>query len=339
MRKFIVFLFCAFSAFLYAQETYQYRYWFDTFDTAAQLGTADNHAFHLDIDASALAVGLHTFNYQIVDDTKGASVTKIALFYKEAFTGTTGHTYRYWFDTADEAAKTAMSTNNVLTLDVDATALSIGSHTFNFQIIDAEGGVSTTKAALFYKMLVSSNTQIVVLIDGNITDAYDARQISDSLIYLDVDASLLPLGIHTLTLQLADNAGVVSSIAQSLFMKVASNEDLSDLILYYYVDNQKQEQIPCALVDGVMHADLDMSALEDGTHSITFVVANAQGVTLQAKTAYFLKESGSVTQLEDIRMDELSDDAVLYDILGRKLYGKPEQTGVYILNGKKVFVH
>ncbi len=365
MRIFIVLILCVLSHIAMAQRNYEYRYWFDTADLSAQVGTTNDSAFHLDIDASSLSTGLHTFNYQIINtantsitqtalfyksgintskgyeyrywfdnmdvaahvetsttgilnmnldaeqlstglhtfnfqvikDGRGESKTQTALFYKYPFTSTDGYSYRYWFDTADSLAVTATTTSHVVALDIDAANLATGLHTFNFQVVDKTDNYSSTKKTLFYKAAIYGENHLDILIDGRPTTAYELKQAGNSLFQIELDAASLPLGIHTLTVQLMDDKNIVSSIAQSVFMKVATEADISDLKMYYYIDEQAQEKQPCNWINGVAHADLDMSALTDGTHSITFILANANGLTLQAQTATFVKEPIVVTSV------------------------------------------
>ncbi len=365
MRIFIVLILCVLSQIGLAQRNYEYRYWFDTADLSAQVGTTNDSAFHLDIDASSLSTGLHTFNYQIINtantsitqtalfyksgintskgyeyrywfdnmdvaahvetsttgilnmnlnaeqlstglhtfnfqvikDGRGESTTQTALFYKYPFTSTDGYSYRYWFDTADSLAVTATTTSHVVALDIDAANLATGLHTFNFQVVDKTDNYSSTRKTLFYKAAIYGENHLDILIDGRPTTAYELKQAGNSLFQIELDAAALPLGIHTLTVQLVDDKNIVSSIAQSVFMKVATEADISDLKMYYYVDEQAQETQPCNWINGVAHADLDMSALADGTHSITFILANANGLTLQTRTATFVKEPIVVTSV------------------------------------------
>lgn len=84
MRQFVLFFLCAITNFVMAQEKIEYRYWFDNSNETIKMGLSDKNDFHLDIDASALKTGLHSFNYQILDGGKGESAVVSSLFYKSS---------------------------------------------------------------------------------------------------------------------------------------------------------------------------------------------------------------------------------------------------------------
>ena len=73
MRQFVLFFLCAIANFVMAQEKIEYRYWFDNSNETIKTGLSDKNGFHLDIDASNLKTGLHSFHYQVLNSGKGES--------------------------------------------------------------------------------------------------------------------------------------------------------------------------------------------------------------------------------------------------------------------------
>ncbi len=281
-------------------NTFEYRYWFDAVDKQATHGKATNGAATMAIDASSLPTGLHTFNYQLIKAGRGESITKTALFYKYPYTKKGGYSYRYWFDSADELATTGTATSNIMPLDIDASALPTGLHTFNFQMTHDGIGESVTKTALFYKYAYSE--------EGGYSYRYwfdnaDKLAVTGSTIgeiaHLNIDTEALNVGLHTFNFQLMDKNGNYSVPKTSLFYKMATEDALTGMNLYYMVDENPITFYPATWVNGGMHADLDMSTLTVGEHTITFFCASKEGITTQLKTATFYRDTtNSVTSVQ-----------------------------------------
>lgn len=221
MRQFVLFFLCAITNFVMAQEKIEYRYWFDNSNETIKMGLSDKNDFHLDIDASDLKTGLHSFNYQILDGGKGES---------------------------------------------------------------------SVVSSLFYKSSSFLNKKSVVSIDGKVCKNYSALTENPSLIKIDVDAQTLGLGVHTLSVQVVDDSGVSSSGIEAFFTKVPTQGDIQSMNLYYMIDNNIGKKQPCVFANSLACAEIDASSLSDGLHSITFFMFNPDGLATQAKSTFFIKE-------------------------------------------------
>lgn len=197
--------------------------------------------------------------------------------------------YRYWFDIDDSNAVVGTSADSLLHIDIDTSPLAVGFHSLHYQVTDSPYGESVVKTLLFQKVAYGENLNSLVLIDGVKQEDNAKSKEADSSIHLEIDANTLDVGIHTLTVLLYED-GASTSPLQAFFLKVPAATDIADMGIYYIVDNNTEQKNVCTFSDGIAHADLDMSSLQDGLHSITFLLANDKGVTTQSRSAFFIKE-------------------------------------------------
>lgn len=198
--------------------------------------------------------------------------------------------YRYWFDNSNETIKTGLSDKNDFHLDIDASYLKTGLHSFNYQILDGGKGESSVVSSLFYKSSSFLNKKSVVSIDGKVYKNYSALTDNPSLIKIDVDAQTLDLGVHTLSVQVVDDSGVSSSDIEAFFTKVPTQGDIQSMNLYYMIDNNIGKKQSCVFTNSLACAEIDASSLSDGLHAITFFMYNPEGLATQAKSTFFIKE-------------------------------------------------
>lgn len=198
--------------------------------------------------------------------------------------------YRYWFDNSNETIKTGLSDKNDFHLDIDASKLKTGLHSFNYQILDGGKGESSVMSSLFYKSSSFLNKKSIVSIDGKVIKDYSAFTDNPSIIKIDLDAQTLDLGVHTLSVQVVDDSGVSSSNIEAFFTKVPTQGDIQSMNLYYMIDNNIGKKQPCTFTNSLASAEIDASSLSDGLHSITFFMYNPEGLATQAKSTFFIKE-------------------------------------------------
>lgn len=198
--------------------------------------------------------------------------------------------YRYWFDNSNETIYTGLADKNDFHLDIDASNLKTGLHSFNYQILDGGKGESSVMSSLFYKLSSFLNKKSIVSIDGKVSKDYSAFTDNPSLIRIDVDAQSLDLGVHTLSVQVVDDSGVGSSNIEAFFTRVPTQGDIQSMSLYYMIDYNIGKKQPCTFTNSLASAEIDASSLSDGLHSITFFMYNPNGLATQAKSTFFIKE-------------------------------------------------
>ena len=214
-------VFCAISNFIFAQETYEYRYWFDSSDNSPIVGTSTNNDFHIDIDTSPLLSGIHSLHYQI---------------------------------------------------------------------INSKGEISSVKSSLFYKTPLYNGNNMVVFIDNNRYTDFSVIDKNLSGTSLEINVASLDLGVHKLSIQVVDDSGASSSFMETFFVKMPMSDDIANMSVFYMIDNNSATKQECTFNGNIASAELDMSAIPDGLHTITFLLGNSKGLTTQAKSSFFFKE-------------------------------------------------
>lgn len=106
---------------------------------------------------------------------------------------------------------------------------------------------------------------------------------SGNQLHLDTDVSHLNGELHTLTMQVRDEEGVLSPPETRMFMLF---NDVSVLQGYYWFDNEDNSSVE---LYGRGSFDVDVSALEDGLHTIHYMTVDVNGNHSSPKTRWFAK--------------------------------------------------
>lgn len=124
------------------------RYWFDDEQTATEVEITEGVQM---LDASQLIEGLHTVHYQIADSKGTLGAPASSMFLKMDYDTNTAiaKSIRYWFDDDASTVQVTGVANGSQTLDV--SALPMGLHTLNYQLIDTGGKVSVPVTGIFLK--------------------------------------------------------------------------------------------------------------------------------------------------------------------------------------------
>lgn len=198
--------------------------------------------------------------------------------------------YHYWFDNDTQNSQSGQTNSADVHIDIDTSPLQSGLHTFNYQIVNSDKGESIVKSSLFYKTPTYKKQNTIVFIDGKQSENLSSSQSVQSSLHLDVNVDSLSLGLHTVGVQLVDDGGSTSSTMETYFMRIPSSKEIDSMSMYYYIDNNKAIKEKCSMLNNVAHADLDLASLQDGLHTITFLLGNDNGLTTQFASAYFIKE-------------------------------------------------
>lgn len=224
--------------------------------------------------------------------------------------------YRYWFDNNDVNNVMGETNTKNFQLNIDASQLTLGIHFLNFQVIDLYTEESVTKTEMFYRLPSYEKSYAVFSLDGN-NDIQHPINTYNGLIHLDVDVSNIDLGLHSLQLRIVDDSGTSSSPSESFFLRIPSSYDIDNMKFYYFIDNNDGKKYEANVVNGFVHADVDLTSLTDGLHLITVLLSNDLGLTTQAKSAYFFKEpiggNGIVSMIHWVNSDSESLVETQYD--------------------------
>lgn len=200
-----------------------------------------------------------------------------------------GADYTYWFDNATAVAGEGALPSGGAHLDVDASQLNGAMHTLHFQVNNAEGERSAVYTAPFMMPFSLTGATAYIYVDGAFHSTRTADVASADAFAFDLDASQLDYGLHSMMVQVVSRNGLVASPVESVFMRVPTGTELGTFRCYYTIDNDPQLRREGTFSNGVVHADIDVSHLTDGLHSIQFTLAGETGLTTQHQSAYFMK--------------------------------------------------
>lgn len=178
---------------------------------------------------------------------------------------------KYWFDQDYSAAQEVTLGNSTLQFQVDASALRVGLHSLNLHIQDSAGVWSSPRSFLFfYVPSVASATSIYKYwFDDNTADAQNGTLTNGTMM---LNASSLPVGMHTLSLQCM--VGTDIRVEQHLFYKMPAPAQSTSFTFHYRIDGGEFQTADFNSQGGAVALTLDLSDIAEGTHTIDHYVTN-----------------------------------------------------------------
>lgn len=202
---------------------------------------------------------------------------------------TPGYSWRYWFDSDATKLAEIKSSGPALNFEADATGLTEGLHVLNLMASDGGGSWSGVKSCYFMRVAMPGVYTVQTLIDG---EPYRTEQVNcgaDGLISLNIDASGLYNGLHTLSASVITTGGSISSYREAMFMKVPTTAEIGAMKLHYRIDGRNGGVADVNSGTGLAHLNLDLSSLSTGFHSITAFMSDGRGLHTQIRTTFFIK--------------------------------------------------
>ena len=196
--------------------------------------------------------------------------------------------YRYWFDEGSHLVTGSLSGGSQrIVLDVPELAGSL--HQLNFQFCDETGRWSSPQSAYFTLQDSAKAYTHHFWFD----DSPELMTIPGGSSSMTLDASDLPLGLHTLNYIASGSSGTtqVKSAVFARLMEFDSN-DLSGMKVHAFADNDSLRQYPCSIVGRLIHVDMDFSSLKDGLHKLTVILEDEASKAISVlSSSYFFKVS------------------------------------------------
>ena len=241
-----------------ANELSTYEYWIDSKYADRQSGTVPaSGTVALDLDMSALSVGMHTIAIRVNDTqhltsqlvTRSFLVQKVAPPVDNQLT-----TYDYWIDSKYEDRKSGtVPADGTVALNLDMSSLAAGLHTLALRVNDTQKLTSQLVIRSFLVVKPDETTENSLAtfrywIDNNYEEISTVSAASGT-VAVDVDASSLSPGIHRLYYQLQDANGLygpanvttftvpdeAGSVVQAQESKIAAYE--------YWFDDQPRHRV------------------------------------------------------------------------------------------------
>lgn len=290
----------------------QVSYWFDN-QTEKQKLTGNS------IDCSSLSTGMHFAHFQLemADGTLSPMRSKAFFVLNENCVHTADYKQvNYWFDNQTEKQKL---TGN----SVDCSSLSTGMHFAHFQIEMADGTFSPMCSKAFFVM----NEEGVHSSEYDHVEYWFDNDVERNKLKGDALAcDMLSDGLHAAHFQIFDKQKVAGPVRTQMFL-VLSEAVASKL--YYWFDDAEERYL--ADIDA---AEIDISMLEDGEHTLHVMMADAKGHVLNAeeRTAQFVIDG--IDAIHAPAVENGKKQGIMYNLSGFRV---PHGTkGIVIINGKKV---
>ncbi len=286
------------------------EYWFNgiyssAIETSLTSGTSVDWNSLLNVNA--LNNGLHTVSFRFKDDRGIWGAPKTSFFKKESNTGLQQIVaLEYWLnnDYANKASRSFSPTSLLNFNDmIDVSSLSIGFHFVNFRLQDESGKWGPTSSWYFTKENEETTielhpiTEMEYWFDGNYSTVQTDPISTTSTLNLDTDLNVSDLtdGLHYVSTRFKDETGNWSPAFSRLFAKYPSYpaEAMHELTaLEYWIDGDISTTVKTPVSPGseyVLNTQLDISALNDGLHTITYRFQDEAGVWSPAYSELFSK--------------------------------------------------
>lgn len=194
------------------------QYWFE--------GTGERHSFtpgSFEISTDGLQDGLHML-YAYVDDGVSVSSTHTRWFLKRAGLkpGDELNAEFYIDGNQFQSHKLQLNANGMLDVDLDMTNVDLGVHTIAVTVSTPQGLPMGYRYGVFLKVptdLQKSTFGAYYFLDGEYIGQADTQS-ANGVYHLDIDASALTSGIHSVTAYLASPHGMASSTQTAWFVKI-----------------------------------------------------------------------------------------------------------------------
>ena len=187
----------------------------------------------------------------------------------------------YWFDTDAAPRDSGKVTALQFQLQTDVSHLPTGAHTLYVQVADTAGVFSPPLGKFFFRVPdVSSFDKLFYSIDTE--EETHSTDFGNGTFSLDV--SSCTVGLHTISLQVADKQGGVSGVMPYLFYKVPMNARLSSF-RYWFDNEQTVREQPY----GQGQYLLDVSQLTPGLHLVNFYVNDGENNITDVQHVGFMR--------------------------------------------------
>lgn len=307
------------------------EYWIDgTIDARQALSSGAS------IDISTLQPGLHTLTVH-VKDSNGLWSNQVARIFFVSPPGRTDATSvtvcEYWLDGVKKSEYTTLNSQVI-----DISDLAPGLHKVLVRVKDDLGIWSNQMSRTFFvtpgaQTDATTITKQEFWLDGDIVHR---QTIDDTPAVIDISA--LDAGLHMMTMRVQDDKGIWSNQMARSFYVAPLPAPTATLARYmYWIDNDKEHAVTGDITDdsGQLVIDLEPLALEDGDHTLTWLVGDSKGAWSEKVIETFTVVT---TGINNTRMPTNLRNDNWYDLSGRKLNGMPTRPGIYINNGRKIVV-
>ncbi len=252
------------------QTAYGYRFWTDNDIGTQALGEAVGEK-NFDLNISSLKSGLHALHMQARTADGGWSPVCTRYFFKAE--QASPMTARYWFDNNPTTLHEGVATSGLI--DLDISRLASGLHAVHYQMLGAQGDVSSVHTRYFFKTEQASPMTARYWFDNDPLTLHEGIATSG---LIDLDISRLATGLHAVHYQMLGAQGDVSSVHTRYFF--VDQLQISSLLALIGIDSEEPKEYALSEEDII----IDVSALSVGWHDLHVALAESNGRVLECKT-------------------------------------------------------
>lgn len=288
MRRYILFaLFLCLHWVAWGQSGYEYRYWFDSDDTNQQTGMSSSAEWHIEADLSGLSCSMHSIHLQ-VKDAEGLWSAPVTRYFVKSTT--TDLPVYYWFDGNDTNRRQLSDEYADSSVMIDVSEEADGFHVAYFQVA-GKTDTSMPQTAMFIKVPQTdgvSHMTCLCSIDGQ---PYMQERVASSggMVKWKLDVASLPYGIHRIQVQTVTPSGAATNVSEQFFFRSTTTSEFAGMKLLYTIDGNNFYSEAGRFADGLYHFDVDVAALDDGLHRLTYMLTSETGTSTKVSTAFFMK--------------------------------------------------
>ena len=306
--------------------------WYQIDAKGERCGVAQVSGMH-SVDVTDLSDGMHSIRFEVKDVDGKISSSAVGYFIKLPVSGQ-DMSYTCVYDKDSTTTVSGAYTPDVIWLD--ATKLADGLHTMDVVVSSA----SATTYPLTHRFIKVPQTEGVDYLNcvcyiDDVMHYQEKVEPEQRIVEWDIDMSDVERGLHNIEIQVVSPSGAASLLHKSVFLRTLTDDEMTSLDCYCIIDS-----VQTCIAKGVYEAhgynfELDVDNLEDGEHTMTYLLLDNTGIVTDARTATFVKKSNA-TGIGNIELEE--KETIIYDISGRRVRSIVS-SGVYIINGKKVMIN
>lgn len=264
------------------QTGYEYDYWFDNDRSTLHSGSSESGSWQLQADLTGLHDAIHAIHLQ-VRNAEGEVSSPITRYFVKTVTSQEA-VGRYWFD--DDVSHMHNAAHFQGVFDIDVSNIDEGFHALHYQVIGANGTVSSTATRTFYKAYIPSMSSWHCWFDNDYATLQTGTDMSNTLL---LDVTGLRDGYHALHIQVNGGAGAVSTPITKPFVKIPQTEGVDYVTCLCSIDDQLFKQERVSAQGGVVSWNFDVSSLPQGFHRLFITVVTPSGAASAAYQSFFMR--------------------------------------------------
>ncbi len=291
------------------------QYWFD--------GSGERHTFtpgSFEISTDGLQDGLHTL-HAYVDDGSAVSSTHTRWFLKrrDLTQGEEVLAEIHVDSRLFQSHKLRAGADGTVDIDLDMAGVDPGVHSIGVSLSSSQGLPMGYRNGVFLKVPTEqqmSTFGVYYFLDGEYIGSIDPRS-SDGVYHLDIDASALTSGLHSVTAYMASPHGLASSTETAWFVKIPEGGEGVTQYSYWINDDlvsAQTEKLPEVTNPFALVSLVDVPIQPLRSKSYTFAIENKKPVFYACNdfTVQFFDPDGRVSTASrtytDTRVKQTAED-------------------------------